>query len=52
VLICKFSLRQSSGGTDQYRGGHGVIRRIKFYAPMTASILIGQSFGTTRWSRG
>jgi 5-oxoprolinase (ATP-hydrolysing) len=41
VLVREFSLRQSSGGTGQYRGGHGVIRRIQFQASMTASILSG-----------
>jgi 5-oxoprolinase (ATP-hydrolysing) len=41
VLVREFSLRQGSSGTGQYRGGHGVIRRIQFQASMTASILSG-----------
>jgi 5-oxoprolinase (ATP-hydrolysing) len=41
VLVREFSVRQGSGGTGQYRGGHGVIRRIEFRAAMTASILSG-----------
>jgi 5-oxoprolinase (ATP-hydrolysing) len=41
VLVREFSLRQGSGGTGRYRGGHGVIRRIQFQASMTASILSG-----------
>ncbi len=39
VLVREFSVRQSSGGTGAYRGGHGVIRRIEFRTAMTASIL-------------
>ncbi len=41
VLVREFSLRQGSGGTGQYRGGHGVIRRIEFRSTMSASILSG-----------
>jgi 5-oxoprolinase (ATP-hydrolysing) len=41
VLVREFSVRQGSGGSGQYRGGHGVIRRIEFQANMTASILSG-----------
>jgi 5-oxoprolinase (ATP-hydrolysing) len=41
VLVREFSVRQGSGGTGQYRGGHGVIRRIEFRSTMSASILSG-----------
>lgn len=49
VLLQEFSIRQNSGGNGKYRGGNGVLRRIKFLTPMTASILsshrIKPSFG-------
>ncbi len=41
VLLESFSLRRGSGGAGQYRGGDGVIRKVKFLEPMTASILSG-----------
>jgi len=39
VLLESFAIRQNSGGKGQYRGGDGVVRRIRFREPMTASIL-------------
>ena len=39
VLLENFSIRKNSGGCGQYKGGNGVIRRIRFLEPMTASIL-------------
>ncbi|MEL6397474.1 MAG: hydantoinase B/oxoprolinase family protein [Cyanobacteria bacterium J06626_4] len=39
VLLESFSIRPNSGGAGQYRGGHGVIRRLQFTEPMTAAIL-------------
>ncbi|MDJ0621122.1 MAG: hydantoinase B/oxoprolinase family protein [Calothrix sp. MO_192.B10] len=41
VLLESFSLRPHSGGKGKYTGGDGVIRRIRFLEPMTASILSG-----------
>ncbi len=41
VLVEKFAIRAGSGGAGKYRGGNGVIRRIKFRAAMTAAILSG-----------
>ncbi|KAK0080186.1 hypothetical protein PV326_008301, partial [Microctonus aethiopoides] len=38
ILEC-FSLRNGSGGRGVYRGGDGVIRKMKFRGPMTLSIL-------------
>lgn len=32
-------IRAESGGAGRWRGGNGAIRRIRFLAPMTASIL-------------
>jgi len=39
VLVEGFSLRPGSGGAGAHRGGDGVVRRVKFLAPMTAAIL-------------
>ncbi len=41
VLLESFSLRRGSGGAGKYRGGDGVIRKVKFLEPMTSSILSG-----------
>lgn len=41
VLVDQFCIRENSGGTGQYRGGNGVIRRIRFREAMTAAILSG-----------
>jgi 5-oxoprolinase (ATP-hydrolysing) len=39
VLVEDFAIRRRSGGAGRYRGGDGVIRRIRFLEEMTASIL-------------
>lgn len=39
VLLEEFAIRANSGGGGRYRGGDGVRRRIRFIAPMTATIL-------------
>jgi 5-oxoprolinase (ATP-hydrolysing) len=39
VLVDAFRIRTGSGGNGRHRGGDGVVRRIKFLQPMTASIL-------------
>lgn len=39
VLLESFSIRPNSGGKGKFQGGNGVIRRLKFLEPMTASIL-------------
>ncbi len=39
VLLEEFSIRQNSGGGGKFHGGNGVIRKIKFFTPMTVSIL-------------
>lgn len=41
VLLEEFSIRPYSGGEGNYRGGDGVVRRLKFREPMTAAILSG-----------
>ena len=39
VLLESFALRKGSGGAGRWVGGDGVVRRMRFLAPMTASIL-------------
>ena len=39
VLVDAFSIRRGSGGEGRWRGGDGVIRKVRFLGPMTASIL-------------
>ncbi|MEG3436310.1 hydantoinase B/oxoprolinase family protein [Pannus brasiliensis CCIBt3594] len=39
VLLENFQIRADSGGKGRHRGGNGVIRRIRFLEPMTASIV-------------
>ncbi|MFN7752641.1 MAG: hydantoinase B/oxoprolinase family protein [Pseudomonadota bacterium] len=42
VRLDGFSIRHGSGGLGRWRGGDGAIRRVRFLAPMTASILSGR----------
>jgi 5-oxoprolinase (ATP-hydrolysing) len=42
VLVEEFSVRHCSGGAGAYHGGDGVVRRIRFRQPMTASLLSGR----------
>lgn len=39
VRIEVFAVRKGSGGTGQFRGGDGAVRRIRFLAPMEAALL-------------
>jgi len=39
VLLEEFSIRQGSGGEGKFRGGNGVIRKIRFLKDMHAAIL-------------
>ncbi|NEP03833.1 MAG: 5-oxoprolinase, partial [Okeania sp. SIO4D6] len=41
VLLENFAIRSESGGKGLYKGGNGVIRRIRFLEQMTAGILSG-----------
>ncbi len=41
VILESFSIRQGSGGAGRYRGGNGIIRRVRFREPMTAAIVSG-----------
>jgi 5-oxoprolinase (ATP-hydrolysing) len=39
VMLDSFAIRPNSGGKGAYNGGSGILRRIRFLRPMTASIL-------------
>ncbi len=39
VRVERFAIRRGSGGRGRWRGGDGVVRRIRFLAPMTVAIL-------------
>ena len=39
VLLQSFHVRHGSGGAGRWRGGDGVVRRVLFREPMTASLL-------------
>jgi 5-oxoprolinase (ATP-hydrolysing) len=41
LVVEEFAVRSNSGGTGQYLGGNGTIRRLRFREPMTAAILSG-----------
>src|SRR6185312_12848830 len=41
VLLDSFAIRRGSGGEGRWRGGDGVVRRIRFCEAMTAAILSG-----------
>ncbi len=41
VILESFGIRRGSGGSGAHRGGDGVVRRVRFREPMTASILSG-----------
>ncbi|MDB5100040.1 MAG: 5-oxoprolinase [Cyanobacteria bacterium RYN_339] len=42
VRVEEFRVRTDSGGAGRWRGGDGVVRRLRFLAPMTVSILSGR----------
>ena len=37
----RFAIRRGSGGAGRWPGGDGVVRRLRFLAPMTVAILSG-----------
>ena len=39
VRVEEFSIRCDSGGAGKYRGGNGVVRKLRFLEPMTATML-------------
>ncbi|QGV81697.1 hydantoinase B/oxoprolinase family protein [Streptomyces ficellus] len=41
VRVDAFAVRDGSGGAGRWRGGEGVVRRIRFLEPMTVALLTG-----------
>ena len=41
VRLEDFRIRAGSGGAGRHRGGNGVVRRVRFLRPMTATVLSG-----------
>ncbi len=41
VRLESFAIRRGSGGKGRWRGGDGVVRRVRFLEPMTGAILSG-----------
>ncbi|GAA2512869.1 hydantoinase B/oxoprolinase family protein [Streptomyces gobitricini] len=41
VRVDAFAIRDGSGGRGRWRGGNGVVRRIRFLEPMTVTLLTG-----------
>ena len=39
VRVEEFSIRRGSGGDGRWRGGDGILRRLRFLEPMTATVL-------------
>ncbi|MEN3792438.1 hydantoinase B/oxoprolinase family protein [Fulvimarina sp. MAC3] len=39
VRVEEFSIRRGSGGAGRHHGGDGIVRRLKFLEPMTATVL-------------
>jgi len=39
VRLEEFSIRRGSGGAGRHRGGNGVVRKLRFLEPMTATVL-------------
>ncbi|TAL02667.1 MAG: 5-oxoprolinase [Rhodospirillaceae bacterium] len=42
VIVEKFAVRRGSGGEGRHKGGDGVVRTLRFRAPVTAAILSGR----------
>lgn len=41
LLLESYAIRRGSGGSGRWRGGDGGVRRIRFFQPMTVSMLSG-----------
>lgn len=56
VMVDDFSIRRHSGGKGKFSGGDGVVRKIRFLAPMSAAILSShrktQPFGVSGGNPG
>lgn len=39
VRVDEFSIRRGSGGAGLFKGGNGIVRKLRFLEPMTATVL-------------
>lgn len=39
IEVDEFSIRNNSGGTGKFNGGNGIIRQLKFKAPLTVTVM-------------
>ncbi len=39
VRVLEFSIRRGSGGRGRHRGGHGVVRKLRFLKPLTVTLV-------------
>jgi len=52
VRLEAFAIRRGSGGAGRWKGGDGVIRHVRFLAPMTVSLLSGNRVHAPRGAEG
>jgi 5-oxoprolinase (ATP-hydrolysing) len=56
VRVEEFSIRHGSGGQGAHHGGEGIVRRLRFLEPMTATVLSShrktRPFGVKRGEPG
>ena len=41
VILDEFKIRKNSGGAGKHKGGDGIVRKVRFLEPMTATLLTG-----------
>jgi len=41
VMLDEFKIRKNSGGAGKHKGGDGIVRKVRFLEPMTATLLTG-----------
>ncbi|WP_085315826.1 hydantoinase B/oxoprolinase family protein [Derxia lacustris] len=52
VRLEAFAIRRGSGGAGRWKGGDGVLRQLRFLAPMTVSLLSGNRVTRPRGAEG
>ena len=52
VRVDAFSIRKGSGGTGQFTGGAGIVRKLRFLEPMTATVLSSHRKTTAHGASG
>ncbi len=52
VRLERFAIRRESGGAGKWRGGDGLVRRVRFLAPMSVSLVTSQRLSGPRGVEG